>query len=594
MTGEVVLSAALRNNLLSLQRTQGSIDRAQNVLSTGLKVASALDDPQNFFASQSLKNRSSDLSRLLDGIGQSIQSIKTADAAVTNISKLVEQAQSIVDSARDAITNGAKEASIVGSVDLSDVSSTGTSAGGLTSLTGITTGAELKFSIKDADGNAVVLKNGSAGAAGTVQINTGDSIDELITEINDLVASTTGEAVVKAELTSAGKLKITALNGASVNVTFDADGDGASETSTDSAADLSLANALGFGGIALQTANDGAASQLYEVSVTSVATTKLVSGKFFNEGATTGYADASDLLTTVEDVEVGTSADTTNNRFVLASAASTSDIRLTINGTKQSAAINIAGTTIQGLVDSINNDTTIGSLVEASYDATTGEFSIEALSSTVSTVKMELVGIASAADESIDFDFGTKAEIAKASSAALITGETYVLASAASTLSVLENDYNTIRSQINDLVEDSGYRGVNLVRGDALDTYFNEDRSNKLTTQGQNLDSDGLSIAEADFSRLETIETAATEARNALSTLRSFGSTLATSLSVIQTRETFTKSLVETLNEGSDKLVVADQNEEGAKLLALQTRQQLGITALSLASQAQQAVLRLF
>jgi flagellin-like hook-associated protein FlgL len=69
---------------------------------------------------------------------------------------------------------------------------------------------------------------------------------------------------------------------------------------------------------------------------------------------------------------------------------------------------------------------------------------------------------------------------------------------------------------------------------------------------------------------------------------------LATSLSIIQTRESFTKSLVETLNEGSDKLVVADQNEEGAKLLALQTRQQLGITALSLASQAQQAVLRLF
>ena len=58
MTGEVVLSAALRSNLLSLQRTQTSIDKVQNVLSTGLKVSSALDNPQNFFASQSLKNRS--------------------------------------------------------------------------------------------------------------------------------------------------------------------------------------------------------------------------------------------------------------------------------------------------------------------------------------------------------------------------------------------------------------------------------------------------------------------------------------------------------------------------------------------------------
>ncbi|HEY8963972.1 MAG TPA: flagellin, partial [Alphaproteobacteria bacterium] len=166
--------------------------------------------------------------------------------------------------------------------------------------------------------------------------------------------------------------------------------------------------------------------------------------------------------------------------------------------------------------------------------------------------------------------------------------------SAASTLAQYENDYNTIRDQINDLVEDAGYRGVNLINGDTLETYFNEDRSNKLSTVGQTLDSDGLGLAAADFSTLETIETTTNEARAGLATLRSFGGTLANSLSVIQTRETFTKSLVETLNEGSDKLTIADQNEEGAKLLALQTRQQLGVTALSLAAQAQQSVLRLF
>jgi flagellin len=592
MSNDVVLSAALRNNLASLQKTQSRIDRAQNVLATGLRVSSALDDPQNFFASQSLKSRSSDLSRMLDGIAQSIQTIKTADAAVTSITKLVEQAQSIVDSARDAITNGSKEAAVTGRIDLSKITSSGTSTGGLTSLTGIANGAELKFTVKDADGNAVVLKNGSAGAAGTVQINTGDSIDELITEINDLVASATGEAVFKADLTAAGNLRIKALDGASFNVTFDSDGDGSAETASDSAADLALASALGFGSIALQTAADGAASQLYEVGVTSVATTKLVSGKFFASGSGAGYASASDLLTTVENAEVGTST-SVDNRFVV-SAGNSTDLKFTINGTKQSAAINIDGTSIQGLVDSINNDSVIGSLVEASYDSGTGEFSIEALSATVETIKIDMIGVAETTDESVDFDFGTKSSLTKASSAALSVGETYVFASAASALSTLETDYNTVRGQISELVEDSAYRGVNLVRGDTLDTYFNEDRTNKLSLIGQNLDADGLDIAAADFSRLETIETAAVETRAALTTLRSFGSTLATSLSVIQTRETFTKSLVETLNEGSDKLTVADQNEEGAKLLALQTRQQLGITALSLASQSQQAVLRLF
>ena len=82
--------------------------------------------------------------------------------------------------------------------------------------------------------------------------------------------------------------------------------------------------------------------------------------------------------------------------------------------------------------------------------------------------------------------------------------------------------------------------------------------------------------------------------REALETVRNFGLTLANDLSVIQTREGFTQNMINTLSEGADKLTVADQNEEGAKLLALQTRQQLGVTSLSLASQSQQAILRLF
>jgi flagellin-like hook-associated protein FlgL len=65
-------------------------------------------------------------------------------------------------------------------------------------------------------------------------------------------------------------------------------------------------------------------------------------------------------------------------------------------------------------------------------------------------------------------------------------------------------------------------------------------------------------------------------------------------LSTVQIRQDFTKAMVNTLQSGSDALTLADSNEEGANLLALQTRQQLSTTALSLASQASQAVLRLF
>lgn len=582
MTGEVVLSAALRSNLLSLQRTQSSIDKVQNVLATGLKVSSALDNPQSFFASQALKNRSSDLTRLLDGIGQSIQTIKAADAGVTGLTKLVEQAQSIVDSARDAITGGAKEAAVTGSVDLSGTTN-------LTSLTGIPNGAHLVFDAVASDGTALTLSDPGTGA-GEIAIATNDSIEQLVGKINDLTdatsgSATNGEQLIKAELTSAGKLKLTGLHGVSFNVRFDSDGDDAGETAANGVADNALAAALGFGTISKAQAADS--TTLFHTGFTATNNTKLVSGVFYD--GTSGFADASDTLVSVRDAANGGG----NARFV-GQATNAGTIDITVND-KAVQTVSLSTTqTIQGLVDSINDNAVIGDLIQASYDATTGKFTIEATSAEVSTIKIGVTdGSNAAVTDAADFDFGVDTSFAPGVDTAA-NSENFVLASAASILSQYEDDYNTVRAQIDELVEDAGYRGVNLINGDDLDTFFNEDRSNKLTTAGSTLSSSGLGLSAADFSRSDTIEAAAEEARAALTTLRSFGGTLSNSLSIIQTRENFTKSLVETLDEGSDKLTIADQNEEGAKLLALQTRQQLGITALSLAAQAQQSVLRLF
>ena len=95
MSSDVVLSSALRSNLLTLQNTQNQIDRTQFRLATGKKVNSALDNPQNFFTAQSIGNRANDLSRLLDGIGQSIRAIEAADNGVSALTGLLEQADSI-------------------------------------------------------------------------------------------------------------------------------------------------------------------------------------------------------------------------------------------------------------------------------------------------------------------------------------------------------------------------------------------------------------------------------------------------------------------------------------------------------------------
>lgn len=90
------------------------------------------------------------------------------------------------------------------------------------------------------------------------------------------------------------------------------------------------------------------------------------------------------------------------------------------------------------------------------------------------------------------------------------------------------------------------------------------------------------------------IRSSATQLETALSTLRSESSKLSANLSVVTTRQTFTDSMINTLQTGADNLTLADTNEEGSNMLMLQTRQSLGITSLSMASQAAQAVLRLF
>ncbi|CAO4149146.1 flagellin N-terminal helical domain-containing protein [Methylorubrum aminovorans] len=99
MSSSITLSAATRQNLLSLQDTAAMMSTTQNRLSTGKKVNSALDNPVNFFTAQSLNSRSSDLNGLLDGISNGIQVIQAANQGITSIQKLVDQAKSITSQA---------------------------------------------------------------------------------------------------------------------------------------------------------------------------------------------------------------------------------------------------------------------------------------------------------------------------------------------------------------------------------------------------------------------------------------------------------------------------------------------------------------
>jgi len=164
------------------------------------------------------------------------------------------------------------------------------------------------------------------------------------------------------------------------------------------------------------------------------------------------------------------------------------------------------------------------------------------------------------------------------------------------------NTFDTLMTQITQLASDSGYRGTNFLTGGTQTVEFSQATgTSTLGITGFNATSAGLTIENAgtnwdgiSSTHTEKIQSSATQLENALNTLRSESSKLSSNLSVVTTRQDFTSSMINELQTGADNLTLADMNEEGANMLMLQTRQNLGITSLSMASQAAQAVMRLF
>ncbi|HWK96101.1 MAG TPA: hypothetical protein VNR39_11825 [Pseudolabrys sp.] len=168
----------------------------------------------------------------------------------------------------------------------------------------------------------------------------------------------------------------------------------------------------------------------------------------------------------------------------------------------------------------------------------------------------------------------------------------------------LVQQFNTLRDQLNKYATDASYNGINLLSGDNLRLMLNENGSSNINIQARDENGDPLTISattlninvaeNSDFDSNDTINNMVVNLTKSLATLRSQGSAFGLNLSTVQNRQDFTKTMINTLQVGADNLVLADTNEEGANLLALQTRQSLSTTALSLSAQADQAVLSLF
>ena len=263
-------------------------------------------------------------------------------------------------------------------------------------------------------------------------------------------------------------------------------------------------------------------------------------------------------------------------------------IKLAVNGGTAVTAVTLsATTTVQDVVDGINTNATLNpngngtaikaALVGGNLQITSSSGQTVALSSDDTDAKLQLL-------------LGSKTNEGTAVAAA---GTNFV----DTTRKSIATQFDDILKQIDQTIQDSSYGGINLLQGQDLKVTFNETGTSSITVASVNYTANGqLGIANSTHSFIsnDDVDVASANLKRASDKIAAQSAVFAANQTVIQNRSTFTKTLVDTLNAGADSLTAADQNQESANLLALNTQQQLAQSTLSLASQANAAITRLF
>jgi flagellin len=535
----IVLSASVRQNLLSLQSTASLLATTQNDLATGNKVNSALDNPTEFFTAQSLNNRASDISNLLDGIGNGVQVLQAANTGITSLQSLVSSAQSIANQVLQSPVGYSTKSNVV------SAAITGATA---TNLLGTATANN------HVTGTAVT-NDATTGAAGI--------------SATTLLVGTAGSS--SNDLQSPGITNGSTLSIDGKTITF-------STAQTTASTDGSGNVTIGIGtGSTLKVSDVLSAID----SITGTATASSVSGgslvlstgtaQNLVIGAGTGNALAA----------LGLSAGTTN-----VTPPPLSGETLTIGATGGGTQTAITFGTGAGQVSTLNqlNTALAANNLQASIDSSSGAITIttsnDAASSTVGTLSGTAVSTAGSPFKS---SAAAAAPVADPNSQA--------------TRASLVAQYNNVLAQINTTATDSSFNGINLLNGDTLKLTFNETGKSTLGITGVTFNDAGLGLSTltsgTDFLDNSSANKVLTSLNNASTTLRGEASALGSNLSIVQIRQDFNKNLINVLQTGSSNLTLADTNEEAANSQALSTRQSIAVSALALANQSQSSVLQL-
>src|SRR5512141_394277 len=167
----IVLSASVRQNLLSLQSTADLLSTTQNRLSTGKKVNTALDNPTNYFTAQGLDSRASDISNLLDGIGNGVQVLQAANTGITSLQKLVDTAKSLANQALQTSVGYSTKSNVSATI----AGATANDLRGTTTFSSATATSNVLF---DGTAGGVTAATATSTLGGTIGTVTGSVVND--------------------------------------------------------------------------------------------------------------------------------------------------------------------------------------------------------------------------------------------------------------------------------------------------------------------------------------------------------------------------------------------------------------------------------
>ena len=601
----ISLTASMRSNLLSLQNISGQVDSTQNRLATGKKVNSAIDNPSSYYTALSLNNRADDLNALLDSMGQAISTIKAATTALESATEFLEQAK--------AVANQALESSDFKTFDKPIIAQVSTEEELLAAIDSGNQGLiVLKQDITMTTNQNIVLKDGQSlvGARyldtskqqtklnfnfdgevkDTITVGNGTLISDLEINVKGDVCGNYNYSTIKAST----KTDVV-YNDIDINLNFDA--------ATDSGYYTLLGGEFEIRGNVNICYNG---SRSGDLDVRGICWGTITLNDAILNLSNFSYETSYSTITINNNSEYNGTSNFYNFVYskVYFNDASSSNLKSEKNfcGTElyiqsSNARLNISGSApfFEGYYP--NYDPKIIAASGATIKLSSGTFTADG------DVNVPISGTISALPPS-DFkeNAAEKAEDDEKYKNVMNDFEAYIQKckdnrshehSPAKDISFAE-EYNNILNQYDSLIKDASYKGINLLQTDKLSVKFNEDNTASLNVQGKDMSSKALGFTIFDWQTQGDINKSIDELTSAINAIRNYSSELGNNYNIITTRQDFTESLINVLTEGADKLTLADMNEESANMLALQTRQQLAINSLSLASQASQSILKLF